>query len=191
MKPRAIWGVFLVGLILGLLLIGNALGLLPTGVTLAATGDISTVAGDGTAAFGGDGGSASSAQLDTPFDVAVDSSGNLFIVDFANNRIRKVDTSGNISTVAGTGTQGFSGDGGPATSAELKLPEGVAVDSSGNLFIVDTLNNRIRKVDTSGNISTVAGTTFGFSGDGGPATSAQLRLPLDVAGGLLRQPLHR
>ena len=183
MKPRAIWGVLLVGLSLGLLLIGNAVGLLPTGATQAATGDISTVAGDGTAAFGGDGGPATSAQLNKPRGVAVDSSGNLFIVDRVNNRIRKVDTSGNISTVAGTGTAGFEGDGSAATSARLSFPFGVTVDSSGNLFIADRDNHRIRKVDTSGNISTVAGSGsgFGFSGDGGPATSAKLSFPTGVA----------
>ena len=152
--------------------------------------DISTVAGDGTFGFGDDGGPATSAQLKNPFGVAVDSAGNLFIAGNFNHRIRKVDTSGNISTVAGTGTAGFSGDGGAATSAQLDRPFGVAVDSSGNLFIADLLNNRIRKVDTSGNISTVAGTTIGFSGDGGPATSAKLNGPISVARGLLRQPLH-
>ena len=112
----------------------------------------------------------------------MDSSGNIFIADTSNDRIRKVDTSGNISTVAGTGNIGFSGDGGPATSAMLLRPIGVAVDSSGNLFIADTSNHRIRKVDTSGNISTVAGSgTQGFSGDGGSATSAKLSQPNGVA----------
>ena len=112
----------------------------------------------------------------------MDSFGNLFIADNENNRIRKVDTSGNVSTVAGNVTAGFSGDGGPATGAQLKLPTGVAVDSSGNLFIADHANHRIRKVDTSGNISTVAGDgTAGFGGDGGPATSAQLKFTAGVA----------
>ena len=173
MKRRAIWGVLLIVL---------SLGLLTTAVALAAAGDISTVAGTGTAGFGGDGGPATSAQLNIPRAVAVDSSGNLFIADWGNGRIRKVDTSGTISTVAGNGTAGFSGDGGPATSAKLNIPRGVAVDSSGNLFIADWSNGRIRKVDTSGTISTVAGDgTFGFGGDGGPATSAQLSFPTGVA----------
>ena len=166
----------------GVLLIVLSLGLLTTTVALAAAGDISTVAGTGTGGFSGDGGPATSAQLNSPIGVAVDSSGNLFISDDANSRIRKVDTSGNISTVAGTSTAGFSGDGGPATSAQLNFPSGVALDSSGNLFIADTSNRRVRKLDTSGNISTVAGNgTLGSSGDGGPATSAELSVPFGVA----------
>ena len=119
----------------------------PTPVALAAAGKISTVAGNGTSGFSGDGGSATSAQVNFPFDIAADSSGNLFIADQNNHRIRKVDTSGNISTVAGTGASGFSGDGGPATSARLAGPSGVAVDPSGNLFITDRDNHRIRKVE--------------------------------------------
>ncbi len=140
MKRRTIWGVLLIVL---------SLGLLTTAVALAAAGDISTVAGTGTGGFGGDGGPATSAQLNFPTGVAVDSSGNLFIADTGNDRIRKVDTSGNISTVAGTGTPGFSGDGGPATSAQLNFPAGIAVDSSGNLFIADAENHRIRKVEAA------------------------------------------
>jgi Cep192 domain 4/NHL repeat len=146
------------------------------------SGTISTVAGNGTAGFSGDGGPAASTELYDPFGVAIDGAGNLYIADQANQRIRKVDTSGNISTVAGNGTYGFSGDGGPATSAELFNPFGVAVDGAGNLYIADAYNQRIRKVDTSGNISTVAGNgTAGYSGDGGPATSASLLDPADVA----------
>ena len=159
-----------------------AVGTLMVGQALAGAGDISTVAGDGIATFSGDGGPATSARLRNPFGVELDSSGNLFIADLGNNRIRKVDTSGNISTVAGNGSQGFSGDGGPATSTKLNNPRVVVVDSSGNLFIADTNNNRIRKVDTSGNISTVAGNgSFGLSGDGGPATSTTLSNPRGVA----------
>ena len=146
------------------------------------TGNITTVAGTGTVGFSGDGGAATSAQLRNPYDVALDGSGNLYIADTWNHRIRKVDSSGNISTVAGTGTDGFSGDGAAATAAQLNQPTGVAVDGSGNLYIADTVNHRIRKVDSSGNISTVAGTgTDGFSGDGAAATAAQLWSPSDVA----------
>ena len=142
------------------LLLALGLGLFATGVVLAAAGDITTVAGT-TAGFSGDGGAATSAQLNLPTGVAFDSAGNLFIADRLNHRIRKVDTSGNITTVAGNGTAGFSGDGGAATSAQLFQPHGLTFDSSGNLFIADTRNNRIRKVDTSGNITTVAGTGTG------------------------------
>ena len=165
----------------GVLLIVLSLGLITTAVVLAVAGDITTVAGTGSLGSSGDGGPATSAHLHFPKGVALNSSGNLFISDQDNHRIRKVDSSGNITTVVGDGTFGFSGDGGPATSAKLAFPLGLAFDSSGNLFIADGSNHRIRKVDTSGNISTVAGTTKGFSGDGGPATSAQLNDPTDVA----------
>jgi sugar lactone lactonase YvrE len=146
---------------------------------------ISTVAGNGNPGYSGDGGPAASAMLNYPTGVAVDAAGNLFIADEANNRVRKVNPGGVISTVAGNGTQGYSGDGGPATSAELYYPYGVAVDTAGNLFIADEGNNRIRMVTPGGVISTVAGNgIFGFSGhngDGGPATSAMLAAPEDVA----------
>jgi sugar lactone lactonase YvrE len=146
------------------------------------SGTISTVAGDGTDGFGGDGGPATGAQLDNPFGVALDASGNLYIGDTSNHRIRKVDSSGTISTVAGDGNIGFGGDGGAATGAQLDAPTGVAVDASGNLYIADTNNHRIRKVDSTAIITTVAGDgTFDFGGDGGPATSAQLRGPFGVA----------
>ena len=110
----------------------------------------------------------------------MDSSGNLYIADTGNNRIRKI-SNGVIATVAGNGTQGFSGDNGPASSAQLYLPSRIAVDSAGNLYIADSENNRIRKV-SNGVIITVAGSgTRGFSGDNGPATSAQLNAPTGVA----------
>ena len=143
-------------------------------------GVISTVAGNGTPGFSGDGGLATAAQLDQPAGVAVDSAGNLYIADCWNHRIRKV-SNGVISTVAGNGTPGFSGDNGPATSAQLSDPTGVAVDSAGNLYIADMFSNRIRRV-SNGAITTVAGNgTQGFSGDNGPATSAQLSNPYAVA----------
>ena len=138
-----------------------------------ATGNIITVAGNGTAGYSGDGGPATSAQLNSPRGVAVDASGNVFIADTGNNVIREVvQATGNIITVAGNGSAGYSGDGGAATSAQLNVPYDVAVDQNGDLFIADTGNNVIREVvQATGNIITVAGTgTAGYSGDGGAAT---------------------
>ena len=143
---------------------------------------VSTFAGTGAYSYTGDGGAATAATLNFSPDVAIDGSGNIYIADQANNVIRKVSATGTISTVAGTGTAGFSGDGSAATAAKMSSPSGVAVDGSGNLFIADQKNNRIRKVNTSGIISTIAGTlTSGFSGDGGPATAAQIDNPYGVA----------
>jgi sugar lactone lactonase YvrE len=153
----------------------------------AATGNIQTMAGNGTFGFGGDGGPATNATFFDPSDLSVDCSGNIFIADSGNQRIREVvAATGFIQTVAGNGTFGFSGDGGPATNAELAQPTGVYVDSSGNLFIVDTYNSRIREVvAATGIIQTVAGNgTFGFSGDGGPATSAELDLRVGFSNGI-------
>ena len=150
----------------------------------ATTGLISTIAGTGAAGFSGDGGPATSAQLWNPAGLTVNNAGNIFIVEATNQRIRKIDaTTGIISTIAGTGTAGYSGDGGPATSAQLNNPQGLTVDSAGNFFIADYSNHRIRKIDvTTGIISTVAGNgSGGYTGDGGPATSAQLYYPLGVA----------
>jgi sugar lactone lactonase YvrE len=145
-------------------------------------GTISTVAGNGSAGYSGDGGSAISAYLSSPNGVAVDTAGNLYIADANNGRIRKVTADGTISTVAGSGQYGYAGDGGPAISAQLKSPAGVAVDRTGNLYIADRYNYCVRKVTPGGTISTVAGNgTSGFSGDGGPATSAQLSSPNGVA----------
>ncbi|MDL1984383.1 MAG: hypothetical protein LWX54_09395 [Deltaproteobacteria bacterium] len=147
-----------------------------------ASGIITTVAGTGNWGSSGDGGPATDAQLALPYGVAVDAAGSIFISDLRNNRIRKVDASGIITTVVGTGNWGSGGDGGPATEAQLDWPRGIAVDAVGNIFIADSNNNRIRKVDASGIITTVAGTgTYGSSGDGGPATDAQLYYPYDVA----------
>jgi trimeric autotransporter adhesin len=150
------------------------------------TGIISTVAGTGSYSYSGDGGQATSATLYNPRTVATDETGNIYIADSANSRIRMVTKStGIISTVAGTGSSGYSGDGGQATSAVLNYPYGVAVDASGNIYIADTYNHRIRMVTKStGIISTVAGTgSSGYSGDGGQATSAALYYPCGVAVG--------
>ena len=145
------------------------------------SGIIRTIAGGGTNGLG-DGGLATNASLHNPGAVAVDALGNVFIPDLANERIRKVDQQGIISTVAGTGTGGYSGDGGPATNAALNNPSGVTIDASGNLFIADQSNRRIRKMDTNGIISTVAGNgTFGYTGEGGPATNASMYGPYRVA----------
>jgi len=145
-------------------------------------GTITTIAGTGEAGYSGDGGAATSAKLYQPRGIAIDSADNLYIADYYNNRIRKVNTGGTITTVAGTGTAGYSGDGGAATSAKLYYPYDVAIDSSGNLYIADTFNHRIRKVNTGGTITTVAGTgSYGYSGDGGAATSAKLYYPRGVA----------
>ena len=148
-------------------------------------GIISTYAGTGTPGGAGDGGPAINAQLFATSGhngLAMDRAGNLYIADGNNQRIRKVDTAGIIRTVAGNGTPGFGGDGGPATSAMLQYPEGIAVDSAGNLYIADASNNRIRKVDTNGIITTVAGNgNVVVAGDGGPATQAAFGQPTGVA----------
>jgi YVTN family beta-propeller protein/VCBS repeat-containing protein len=152
-----------------------------------ATGLITTVAGNGAQAYAGDGGLATAAALSRPRDVAVDSAGNLFIADSVNQRVRKVDSDGIMTTVAGTGVGAFGGDGGPATAASLFNPYGVAVDPLGNLFIADSGNNRIRKVDTTGVIVTVAGGGV-QQVDGIAATTAVLAsltsVAVDTAGNL-------
>ncbi len=147
---------------------------------LAQSGFIKTVAGNGLQGFGGDGGRATSAQLNEPRGVAVDAAGNLFIADYLNGRIRKVTPAGIISTVAGGGSS--LDEGVPATSARLSITASVAVDAAGNLYIADTGNHRVRRVTPAGLITTVAGNgTDGYSGDNGLATSAQLYFPAGVA----------
>ena len=152
-------------------------------------GIITTVAGNGTAGYSGDGDLAIYAALNSPSGVKVDGAGNIYIADKSNNRIRKVSPEGIITTVAGNGTPGYSGDGGAAISASLCYPSGVDVDAEGNIYIADTFNNRIRKVTPEGIITTVAGDgTAGFGGDGDLAVLAQLNYPsgveVDVAGTL-------
>ena len=164
------------------------------------SGIIKTVAGccgSGIAAsgFSGDGGPATNAKLHYPFDLAFDHTGNMYIADNGNNRIRKVDTNGIISTFAGMGTAAYYGDGLQATLAQLNNPSGLVVDDIGNVYICDTHNQRIRKVDTFGIISTFAGTgTAGYSGDGGPATNALIYNPegiiIDGAGNFLFADEH-
>ncbi|WP_411114711.1 RICIN domain-containing protein [Streptomyces sp. 029-5] len=156
---------------------------------ITADGKISTVAGTGAAGFAGDGGPATAARLNLPLGVAVDSAGIVYISDYSNHRVRKITADGKISTVAGTGSPGFKEEGGPAVSAQLNHPYAVAVDAAGVLYIADAGNHRVRKITADGKISTVAGTgVAGFSGDNGPATSAQLNFPVsmvvDTTGGV-------
>jgi uncharacterized protein (TIGR03437 family) len=149
---------------------------------IGVSGIVSTIAGNGISNFAGDGGPAGQASLDFPSAVKVDNLGNLYIADSMNHRVRKVSTMGIITTIAGNGTPGFSGDGGPATSAQLYGPTSVAIDGSGNVFISDSLNLRIRRVMPDGTITTYAGNgVWGYSGDGGPAVSASLTNPWGIS----------
>jgi glucose/arabinose dehydrogenase len=148
----------------------------------AAPGDISTFAGTGVASFGGDGGPATTAGLRQPMAVAWLADGSALVADFANHRIRRISLNGQITTVAGTGTDGYSGDGGPATSAQLSWPIDVEPTADGGFLIADLGNKRVRRVSPAGLITTVAGTGQGGSqGDGGPATSARVGAPTGVA----------
>jgi sugar lactone lactonase YvrE len=155
---------------------------------VSGTDTITTIAGTGQSGYSGDGGPATSAKLFGADGIAVDAQGNVYIADALNYRVRKVTRGGTISTFAGTGKQGFSGDGGPATSAQLTLEQsgdafgGLAVDAQRNVYIADTFSHRVRKVAPDGTITTFAGTgRQGFFGDGGPATSAQLHYPTGLA----------
>jgi uncharacterized protein (TIGR03437 family) len=145
-----------------------------------AGGVISTYAGNGSQGFSGDGGPAAQASMNNPTALATDAAGNLYVTDQFNQRIRRIDGSGTIQTIAGNGNPAFSGDGGPATSAALNYPGGIVVDAGGSLYIVDSVNQRVRKV-SGGTISTIAGTgAAGYSGDGGPALQAQVNAPFAI-----------
>jgi NHL repeat len=162
----------------------------------AAPGDIFTFAGTGAAGFGGDGGPATSAALQQPISVAWLGDGSVLVADFGNHRIRRISPAGQITTVAGTGAAGYSGDGGAATSARLSWPIDVEPTADGGFLIADLGNKRVRKVSAAGVITTVAGTGQGGSqGDGGPATSARLGSSTGVAatadGGFLIQARRR
>ena len=149
---------------------------------VSAGGVVTTVAGTGAAGFAGDGGPATSAQINNPRGVVALPDGGFLIPDSNNHRVRRVSPAGVITTVAGTGSQGFAGDGGPATAAQLSIPFGVAPTGDGGFLVVDVGNQRIRKVAANGTISTVAGNGIaGSTGDGGPATAASVRDPHNVA----------
>jgi uncharacterized protein (TIGR03437 family) len=149
---------------------------------VGANGVITTIAGVGVQGYSGDGGPATAAMLGRPVALAFDSTGNLYYADSVDQVIRKIDTNGIITTVAGNGVDGYSGDGGPATAAALAFPIGIAIDTGGNLYIADGNNNRVREVTPLGTITTVAGNgKGGFSGDGGQAIDAAINIPSDVA----------
>jgi sugar lactone lactonase YvrE len=149
----------------------------------AGSGAVTTVAGTGRCGGSGDGGPATAAMLCQPHGIAVDAAGNLYVADSPNHRIRRIDTRGVITTVAGTGTAGYSGDGGPAAAARLNRPRNLDIAADGDLVIADTDNRRVRRVDSAtGFVTTVAGTGVRrSSGDGGPATAASFVDPRDVA----------
>ncbi len=149
---------------------------------ISPSGIITTFAGTGIIGYSGDGGPATAATIGDVSGVTADLAGNVYITSPGNNCVRKVNPAGIITTIAGTGTLGYSSDGGPATAAQLNTPHAVTIDALGNIYIADQYNQRVRKINTSGIISTIAGTgTGGFSGDGGPATAAEVLNPTSVA----------
>lgn len=167
-------------LIVAVAVVGAALALAaPAG---AATNFIFSLAGTSVPGFAGDGSAAVDAQLSFPAGVAVAADGAIVVADQNNQRIRRIDPSGVITTIAGTGTYGFAGDGGPATSANFKAPSSVAIAQNGDIYVADQSNNRVRRFAPGGTITTVAGDgTAAYGGDGGPATAAQLNNPIGVA----------
>ena len=154
----------------------------PPGVTIERTGVIDTLAGTGWQGYDGDGGPAAGAAFRFPRGVAADVAGNVYVADPRDHRIRKIDAMGMISTLAGSGERGYSGDAGPAAEARLDHPEGVAVDTAGNVYVADSANHRIRRIDATGMITTLAGSgERGYSGDARSAAEARLAYPADVA----------
>jgi hypothetical protein len=159
------------------------------------SGIITTIAGTGLIGYTGDGGAATNARLYSPSGMAVDLSGNVYLCDYGNNVVRKINAAGVISTFAGTGMAGYTGDGGPATAARFKSVQDVIIDAAGNFILADTKNHVVRKINTAGIISTLAGTGIaGFSGDGGPATLANFKEPggfaIDPTGNLHIADVH-
>jgi sugar lactone lactonase YvrE len=149
---------------------------------VAPNGTITTVAGTGVSGYSGDGGPAVRAKLSDPENIVVDARGRVFFTDQINERVRMIDVDGTITTVAGTGEAGDTGDGGPATDATLNSPYGLAIDAAGNLYVADSKGARVREIARDGTITTVAGTGVpGYSGDGGRATQAQLSQPSSLA----------
>lgn len=150
---------------------------------LANHGRLTVIAGTGEDGFSGDGGLATKAQLHAPHDLLFDAAGDLLIADTENQRIRRIDPAGVITTVAGNGNAEYAGDGGTATAASLNNPQSIAFDHEGRLLIADTYNHVVRRVDHNGIITTIAGTVPGHGGDGGPAAKAQINLTMAVAVG--------
>src|SRR5215510_1876526 len=143
-------------------------------------GRLIVIAGTGEGGYSGDGGPAIKAQLNAPHDLVFDAEGNLLIADTFNHLIRRIDRQGVITTVAGSGKAPYTGYGAPAPKDTLNNPQGVAVDGAGNILIADTYNRVVRRLDRSGTLTVIAGSVGGLSGDGGPATEAQLNLPMAV-----------
>jgi sugar lactone lactonase YvrE len=197
-----LWLLLLLAEIAGGQLAGQVSLVSPNGLALAANGDLyisdlgthrilklngdgglSVIAGTGEGGFSGDGGPAIEARLNMPHDIAFDAEGNLFVADTYNHRIRRIDRQGVITTVAGNGQAPYTTYTDPAPKDSLNNPQGIAIDSAGNLLIADTYNRVVRKLERDGTLSIVAGSVAGMSGDGGPANKAQLNLPMAVTTG--------